>query len=176
MEDSGPRIHHLGETVPWPSPPAAEATEPDVMEQEPTSRRTLATAAALLVAGVVLGTLGVAAVQSARHGSATTPTAAVGAPQGTDSQSGQGGFDGEQRLQGTVTAIGAGSITVQTSGGTATYVVNAETDIRRDGVPAQLSELRAGDAVLVHVYPSGGASVAERVLVTTTGTGTARAT
>ena len=204
MEDDGPRIHHLGETTPWSAPSATDAGEPDVMEHEPTSKRTLATAAGLLIAGVVIGTIGVAAARSVSHTGPTTPTAAVGTPLGVDPQAvvpdgsapqatvpqehlgpndgayvppgGFRGFDGEQHLQGTVTAIGAGSVTVQTSGGTATYVVNAATDIRRNGAPAQLSDLRAGDAVLVHVYPSGGASVAERVLVTTTGTGTARAT
>lgn len=76
-----------------------------------------------------------------------------------------GRLDGEQRLQGTLTAVGESTITVTSSAGTATYAVTAQTEIVRNGRAVALAQLRTGDPVLVHVYPSGsgGDLLVERV-------------
>jgi hypothetical protein len=87
---------------------------------------------------------------------------------------GGGGLAGEQRLSGTLTAVGGSSVTVKTSSGTATYTVTSTTEIVRDGAAATLGQLQVGDPVFVHVYPasSGGALVVERLFAgTTTGFG-----
>ena len=93
--------------------------------------------------------------------------------QGDDGQGfgGQGfggqGFGGradEQRVSGTVTAVGASSVTVRLANGTsATYAVIATSDIVKDGARVSLSAIKAGDAVFLHVYPSNGRTVVEHL-------------
>jgi len=79
-----------------------------------------------------------------------------------------GGVAGEQHILGTVAATGAATITVKTGSGSATYVVNATTEIVRNGQSATLSEIQVGDPVLVHVYPSSsGQMLVERLLAGT---------
>jgi hypothetical protein len=56
---------------------------------------------------------------------------------------------------GTVTAVGASSVTIKESAGTTTYVVNAQSDIDKNG-EAKLSDLKAGDAVKFNVVTVGG--------------------
>jgi hypothetical protein len=74
-------------------------------------------------------------------------------------------------LQGTVTAKTSGSITVKSSSGTATYVVNATTEIVRNGQQATLSAVKVGDPVFVHVYPSSsGQMLVERLFAGTSAT------
>ena len=77
---------------------------------------------------------------------------------------GFGGVDGEQRTSGTVTKVGASSVTLRTASGTGTYAVTAQTEIVRNGGAASLSDVRAGDAVFVHLIPGSGSSyVVERL-------------
>jgi hypothetical protein len=88
---------------------------------------------------------------------------------GTGQQAPQlsGGLDGEQRVQGTLTSVGSSSVTVSTSAGSATYKVNGSTQIVRNGQMASLSDLKAGEAVFLHVYTSGGTLLAERLFAGT---------
>ena len=53
------------------------------------------------------------------------------------------------------------TVTAQ-DGTSATYAVDADTQIAKDGTQAQLSDLAAGDTVLVHVLTG---DVAERIVV-----------
>src|SRR5207244_8323927 len=66
---------------------------------------------------------------------------------------------GEQRIQGTVTAKTAGTVTVKSTSGTATYVVNVTSEIVRNGQRATLAAIKVGDAVFVHVFPSSSGQI-----------------
>ena len=66
--------------------------------------------------------------------------------------------------------VGDSTVTVESASGTATYQVVSDTQIVRDGAAAQLSDLEAGDPVLVHVYPASSDSdrmVVERIFAGT---------
>jgi hypothetical protein len=175
-----------------PTPPAAESADGSVEpEAEPGSdvitsgqssqRRSLLTGSALAAAGLLAGAVGTFAL--GHHGSGTTTfqnagstTAQGGLPpgglQGGTSTQGRfggpgGGMDGEQRLTGTITAVGSSSVTVKTASATTTYAVTSTTEIVRDGAAATLSQLKAGDPVLLHVYPLNGTTVVERLFAGT---------
>jgi Domain of unknown function (DUF5666) len=114
-------------------------------------------AAALLVGG--------GAVFAIDHGSGSTASAASNGPTAFARGGPGGGVAGEQRLQGTITAKTDSSITVKaTTGSTATYTVNATSQIEVNGQNASLSDVKVGDSVFVHVYPSAsGAMLVERL-------------
>ena len=156
----------------WLSEPANDEVASDLTPAStaPTGRRTLAVRAGLLAAGVVVGGI---VVTTVHHGttSTTSPTS-FGVPQGGTGQFapqggppggfsggfGGGGLDGEQRLSGTLVSVGSSTVTVRTSSGTATYAVTSSTEIVRNGQVVSVGALKAGDPVLVHVYPSGASS------------------
>lgn len=135
------------------------------------------TAVGLLLAGALAGGIGVAAVQ---HGSGSTTTTAaaqrsLGAGAQGQGQLGQGqlgqgfpgGFgrdDGEQRFVGTLTQVSGSSVTVRTQSGTATYQVGSDTQVVKDGQVASVSDLAAGDEVLMHVISGGGTPTVERII------------
>jgi hypothetical protein len=218
MENDETRVHHLGDSTPWPgaAPLGDPAADEIASGPAPASRaRRVGTAAALVVGGMIAGTIGISAVQAATGSTQSQqPTAGRAAPgqaapgqmapngavpnravpngtdsDGTDSDGMQngvppaggpggrfggppgGGLDGEQRLSGTVAAIGGSSITVTTSSGRLTYAVIGTTDIRRDGQTIALSALKVGETVLVHVYPTGSSYTAERILAGNPGFG-----
>ena len=152
---------------------------PAVVSTGPTTdatRRGVLTRAGLIAAGGVIGALVVTTLHhgsSANTASATANTAgslpgtgALGGQQGLPGQPpagagggfAPGGRSGEQHLAGTLTRIGPSSVTVRSTGGTATYTVTSDTQIIRNGAPATLAALRVGDAVFVHVYPTGSGS------------------
>jgi hypothetical protein len=179
MEHDETRVHHLGEGTPWPT---GEQGEDEIGSSPPSRRgRHLGASIGLIVGGLLAGTVGVTAVQAATGGTktqqttaATTGAAGQTAPQGQ--QPGGfggpgGGVAGEQRVTGTIAAVGASSVTVTTSSGKKTYAVNGTTDIRRDGQTIALSALKVGETVLLHVYPSGSSYAAERILAGTQGFG-----
>ncbi len=56
---------------------------------------------------------------------------------------------------GTVTAVGASSVTIKESSGTTTYAVDANSDIDKNG-EAKLSDLKAGDGVRFSVVTVSG--------------------
>jgi len=79
---------------------------------------------------------------------------------------GFGGRPGEQHVRGTVTAVGASSVTVKLANGTtATYGVIESSDIEKDGARVSLSAIKPGDAVFLHVYPLNGKTVVEHLFV-----------
>ena len=92
-----------------------------------------------------------------------------GGPPGFAGGPGFGGRDGEQRVNGTVTAVGSSSVTVKlASGTTATYAVIGSSDIVKNGARVSLSSIKVGDAVFLHVYPSNGQTVVEHLFAGTT--------
>ena len=140
--------------------------------------RAMAKPLALVAAGLIVGVGAVSAAQAV--GGDDSDSTAVGTrafdPSGEtdgDGFDGHGlppGFAGEQHLTGTLTAVGDSTVTVESSSGTATYQVVSDTQIVRDGAAAQLSDLEAGNPVLVHVYPASSDSdrmVVERIFAGT---------
>jgi len=120
--------------------------------------------AAFLVGGGVVFALQHHSSSSAGTGNAA---AALGGSQGVGGPGG-GGVAGEQHIQGTVTAKTSSSVTVKSSSGTATYAVNATSEITRNGQTATLAAVQVGDPVLAHVYPaSSGQMLVERLFAGT---------
>ncbi len=164
----------------WEPPPPATQPEPTEPPRRPTGYRKAAKTAALVAAGLLVGGGAVFAAvhksgsSSGSNASATgTRNGAIGGgTQGVQGgPPGGGGVAGEQHIQGTVTAKTGSSITVKSSSGTATYVVNATTEIVRNGQQATLSAVKVGDAVFVHVYPSSsGQMMVERLFAGTSAT------
>jgi hypothetical protein len=164
-------------------PPAPSARPQDEPPARPVGYRTAAKIAALVAAGLLVGGGVVfAAVHKSGSGSgsnaaagSTANSAARGGTQGLQGGppgAGGGGIAGEQHIQGTLTAKTSGSITARSTSGTATYVVNATTEIVRNGQSATLSAVEVGDAVVVHVYPSSsGQMLVERLFAGTSANG-----
>jgi len=130
------------------------------------TRRGAANAVApVLAAALVSG----GAVYAVEHHSGSGTASGAGLPAaGVGGFAGGGGggpVAGEQHIQGTVVATTSSSVTVKSSSGTATYVVDATTEVVRNGRSVSLSAIKAGDPVLVHVYPSSsGRMLVERLL------------
>lgn len=62
----------------------------------------------------------------------------------------------EKHVMGTVKAIGAGAITVETTDHQAqTVQITSETKFVRSGNPSSISEIKVGDRVVIHAKPSG---------------------
>lgn len=81
---------------------------------------------------------------------------------------GFGGRDGEQHVIGTVTAVGASSVTVKLAhGSTAKYAVIDSSDIVKDGARVSLTAIKVGDTVFLHVYPMNGRTVVEHLFAGT---------
>jgi hypothetical protein len=147
--------------IDWLSIPEPERHDPPRGER----RRGPAAAAktlVLVVVGVLAG--GGIAYAAGHHSAGDESAGIVQAPAGAPG-AGPVGRAGEQHITGTLTAVGSSSVTVKTPAGTATYTVDAATQIVRDGASATLSQLRVGDAVFLHVYPtsSGGRLHVERI-------------
>jgi hypothetical protein len=81
---------------------------------------------------------------------------------------GRGGFAG-QRIQGTVTATTASTVTIKSSsGGTTTYDVATNAQILKDGQQASVTDLAAGDQVFGRtVQDSSGKQVVQLLFVGT---------
>jgi hypothetical protein len=121
-------------------------------------RRKVLTGAAVavgsaLAGGALAATLSASATTSATTLATSSPTAST--PSGgpgvqendgiAESQEHHGGF--ALNLTGTVTAVGADTVTIKTSGGAIkVYKVDSSSDIDKNG-EAQLSSLTSGDAV-----------------------------
>lgn len=77
---------------------------------------------------------------------------------------GGGGLAGEQRVMGTVSALTDKTVTVTVSGQATTYTLTTTSQVVVDGKTATIADVKKGDQVLVHVYPSSdGAMVVERL-------------
>jgi hypothetical protein len=99
-----------------------------------------------------------------------------GAGQGLQGGPGQG-QGGERRLIGTLTAVSGSKVTVKTSSGSGTYDLVAQTQIVRNGAPAAASDLKAGDRVLLHVFPATGSDgVLERLIAVSGASGSGSGT
>jgi Domain of unknown function (DUF5666) len=62
----------------------------------------------------------------------------------------------EKHVMGTVKAIGAGSISVETTDHQVqTVQISSQTKFVRSGNPSSISELNVGDRVVIHAKPSG---------------------
>jgi hypothetical protein len=164
-------------------PPVPSAPSHEEQPARPVGYRTAAKTAALVAAGLLVGG-GVVFAAVHKSGSSSGSNAAAGGTannsarsgtqgfQGAPPGAGGGGIAGEQHIQGTLTAKTSGSITVKSTSGTATYVVNATTEIVRNGQAATLSAVRVGDAVFVHVHPSSsGQMLVERLFAGTSANG-----
>ena len=155
----------------WVMPPEAGASPPPAPPSPARLASAAATAAIVVVALLVGAGVTLALThRSSANAAAQAPGGVQGAPQGGfqggpqgDFQGGPGGLTGEQRLAGTVTASTPTTVTVRSAAGTATYTVDGSSQIVRDGQRASLSEIQAGDTVLVHSYPSGGKLMVERL-------------
>jgi hypothetical protein len=166
---------------------AAPAYAEETLSAGP-ARRGLATwmsTGAWLMAGLVIGALVVAMLHTNKSTNATGLPAANQAPanqvpagQAPNGQipNGQipngppaggfgGGLPGEQHIVGTLTAVGSASITVASTGSTATYPIESSTLLVKDGQRvSSLSALKTGDSVVVHVYPENGSTHTEMVI------------
>lgn len=177
---------HPGGTDGYRNPFADSPANPPAAP--PPARRdrvALARGAGLLAAGLLVGALAATALEGGSPAASaspapavvTAPGSAITPPDGATGQGlgqglGQGSVGGQgptgtttgaQRIAGTVSAVTGSSVTVQgTDGTTRTYSVDSSTLIAKDGQQAALSDLQAGDTVLVRVT-SGG--VATRILV-----------
>jgi hypothetical protein len=184
---------------PWIDVTPGGATTETVGPAPDGRRRTIGAAVGLFAAGALCGALvtgiftgwgsnnaSALAPQSGQsQGSASQPGAQPpgqgqlgqqpGAGQGgLGSQGGQGlgGRDGEVRLVGTLTAVSGAKVTVRSAAGSATYTITSSTRIMRNGSEAQPSDLRAGDVVLVHAFPSSGSDgTLELIYARSTGSG-----
>lgn len=116
-------------------------------------------AAAGLVAGAVLATtLGAQAATVSPSASTTSSTTATadphpgdnGADGVPDASEVHGGHGAALNLSGTVTAVGASSVTIKTSSATTVYSVTSASDIDKNG-EATLSSLAVGDKVTFSV-------------------------
>ena len=66
------------------------------------------------------------------------------------------GHGNEKHVMGTVTAITAGSISVETTAHQVqTVQITSGTKFVRSGNPSSISELKVGDRVVIHAKPSG---------------------
>lgn len=151
-------------------PPAAAPAGP--------ARRPLWRTAGLVAAGLAAGAVMVGLLQPSDASPATTTTAAASSRSGTATDPGGtgraaapgGALTGradEEHVVGTLTAVTSTSVTVRSTAGTATYTVDADTDVREDGEQVAVTALSAGEQVLVHVIPGAAGDYAERVLAGT---------
>jgi hypothetical protein len=156
--------------------PADESAQPisarDPERQSPTRARggrsakvIASVAAAMVIGGSITFALD---RQSGSSANASNPSAVASSSIAASSSAG-GPLAGEQHILGTVAGKSASSVTVKSSAGTsATYTVNATTEIVRNGQAATLADIQVGDPVLVHVYPSSsGQMLVERLLAGT---------
>jgi hypothetical protein len=159
-----------------PAEPARE-TAPRTSERRLSARAVFGLA---LVGALVIG-VGVGLLVHRNPAPAAATAGAVGASDpnqqgaGTQDSDGPGpggrgpggGLAGEQHIEGTLTAKTASTITVKSASGTAAYTVDNSTEILRNGQTAALAAVQIGDPVVVHVYPSGGQMLVERLLAGT---------
>ena len=80
---------------------------------------------------------------------------------------GPGGMAGEEHVQGTVAGVSGSTLKVKTASGTTSYTVSSSTQVIRNGQAAQLSDLKTGDPVVVHVITTNGSNAVERVIAGT---------
>lgn len=131
----------------------------------------VAVASAGLAGGAILGstmTAGAATTSSTASSAAasTSAPASSGSAVATAPSSGSSGqAPGGYRvpdLSGTVTAVSASSVTINTSSATTTYAVTSSSDIDKNG-EANLSDLKVGDAVTFSTEPSASTPTIDKL-------------
>jgi len=140
---------------------AVQVEQPTLFRRRPRSRTVKTAAAGSLAAVMSLGGLGIAAAATTGTNGATHLTA-TNAPAGAPLPGGPGGRFGGQDpggfgpgggpggLQGTVSAVGAGSVTITRADGTSvTFTTSSSTKVDKDGSASTLSALAVGDQVSV---------------------------
>ena len=137
--------------------------DPDATAPRPTPVwRRWAAPVGLLAAGGLIGgvlaaslTAGAAPSPTPSPPSANPPGNAAPLQRGGDCPGpGHPGFRGLDQT-GTVTAVGATSVTIKTSSATTAYAVTDKSDIDKNG-EAKLSDLKVGDAVRFHAATING--------------------
>lgn len=111
---------------------------------------------------------------SAATANAAGPQGAFGAQGGAPGGAGTGGLGFQPtayHLDGTITAIGNGSVTLKTTSGTTTYTVTSATHLSRGGSSSALSAFKVGDSIRASTTTQGGKVLND--MVSGTGTGAA---
>ena len=161
MTDHTPKPHPSQEWATPPEPAASEA-RPGQTAQQSKRPRWIA-AVSLVIAGALAGGgigFAIARATDDSNGAASVAQNAAGA---TDQS--RGGDMGEgDMISGTLTAIGASTVTVNSSKGTATYRVSEAAEIWRNGVRAKLAQLKVGDPALIQVRTVGNTQLAGGII------------
>jgi hypothetical protein len=145
----------------------------DEEAEAPRQPRRYGFAAKLAVLGLAALLVGGGVAYARNHGSSSTAGSgdSTAALDGLHA-AGPGRIAGEQHISGTVTAKTTSTVTVKSSGGAATYTVNATTQIIRNGQAATLAAVQVGDPVFVHVYSSAsGQMLVERLFAGSSASG-----
>jgi hypothetical protein len=137
---------HQDDTI-WLAPAPAPKT---VTKQ----RRHIGRTAGILGIGVVAGSV-LAIGLNANASSNSTSTPATARYDVTGRSEAGAGPHGQLALSGTVTAVGSGTVTIKTSSATTEYVVDANSDIDKNG-EAKLSDLKVGDLVQFSTVTTNG--------------------
>jgi Cu/Ag efflux protein CusF len=132
-----------------------------------TNRRRIARTAGILGVGVAAG--GVLAF--GLNANASPSSTSTGASAAAASQYGAAGDNtanaprarrDQLALSGTVTAVGSNSVTIKTSTATTQYVVDANSDIDKNG-EATLADLKVGDAVTFNTVTTNGKATIDKL-------------
>jgi hypothetical protein len=147
--------------VEWHAAPHVPADRAPAAAPKKLNGKVVAGVAALLLA--VGGTTGYL-VSHASSGGTSAASAQPGAPGGT-AGGGDLGFQPTQyHLDGTITAIGTGTVTIRTTAGaTTTYTVTSSTHLMSDGATVSLSAFRVGDGVRGSTTTQGGTTLNDMV-------------
>jgi len=148
-------------------PPAGAPAGPAAASR--TKRGTVAAGvAALLIA--VGGTAGYLVSHASAASTGTSATAQQGAPGGVGGAGTAGGAGGlgfqpaDYHLDGTITAIGNGTVTITSSSGTpTTYAVTSSTHLMDNGATVPLSSFTVGESVRGSTTTQGGTTLNDMV-------------
>jgi hypothetical protein len=114
-------------------------------------------------AAITWGVVGANAASTSGTPTFTPATATSSSPaQPVDPGFRDHGDGGGLDSSGTVTAVGASSVTIKTSAGTKTYKVSSASDIDKNG-EAKLSDLKDGDAVTFDTTTVNGATTIDKL-------------
>lgn len=149
----------------WPTSPDETMSSESAPTRTWSSR---AKAAGIVGTAVVVGFLGVLAMQGGSSAAPNNARPSFGGPPGSGGNGfpgGQQGFPGggfaDRGLAGTVSAVSSSSITVA---GTTVQVTSA-TRVVVNGAQASISQVKRGDTVFVHTEGTGSSRFAEAIFV-----------
>jgi Cu/Ag efflux protein CusF len=130
-----------------------------------THRRKIARTAGILGVGVAAG--GVLAFGLNANASPNSTSTAVSASSqygtvGENAANAPRAHRDQLALSGTVTAVGSSSVTIKTPTATTEYVVDAKSDIDKNG-EAKLADLKVGDAVSFNTVTTNGKATIDKL-------------